>query len=395
MKTLVITGSIAEHLAPGQTVWDAKVGGFGVRRQRRNSAYFVKYRDLDGRQRWHTIAKHGAIDKQGRPWSADRARKEAKRVLGLVLDDRDPAAARDEAEAEPTLAEFCERYMAEYAAHHQKDRTRADHRDRLNRQILPVLRDLKLTEINRAHIAKLHAKLGPAGQVAANRAIDLLSAILNWAERVGERPDNSNPCRYVKRYPEKPRERLVTAEELARLGDVLADRKEDWRAVAAIQLLMFTGGRVSEILSLQWDWIYAGRGLARLPDSKTGAKSLYLPPPALAVLDELPRLNNSPFVLPGDRAGGHFIGLSHPWQRIRKVAGLDDVRLHDLRHLVASVAVASGDSLYIVGKLLGHRVAATTARYSHLAPDPVLAVATRTAQRIDDMMRGGKPGRAA
>ena len=129
-------------------------------------------------------------------------------------------------------------------------------------------------------------------------------------------------------------------------------------------------------------------GVARLPDSKTGAKNLYLPPGALAALDALPRMAGNPHVLPGDRAGGNFIGIQKPWQRIRKLAALPDLRLHDLRHAFASAAVASGDSLFIVGKLLGHRQASTTERYAHLAPDPARAVAQRTAERLADMMGG-------
>src|SRR5690348_1147293 len=134
MKTLVITAPVSESLAPAETVWDAKVAGFGVRRQRRDPVYFVKYRDLDGRQRWQTIGKHGPGN-----WSADRARKEAIRILGVIRDGRDPAAARDQAKAEPTFAEFASRYMQEYALLHQKRRTRHDHQGRLDGQILPAM----------------------------------------------------------------------------------------------------------------------------------------------------------------------------------------------------------------------------------------------------------------
>ena len=382
-----IRRELVESLAQGETIWDSDVRGFGCRRQRRDAFYIVKYRDLEGRQRLVTIGRHGSGE-----WMPDRARKEAIRIKGLVRDGRDPAVTRDGAKRVPTLAEFAHRYLAEYSAAHHKLRTRLDHDSRLDRQILPALGTLKLTDIGRADVARFHASLR-AAPVAANRAVDLLSAIMGWAERVGERPDHSNPCRYVEQFPEKPRERLLVAAELARLGDVLDTSHEDWRAVAAVRLLCFTGARVSEVLSLQWRQIEAPRGVARLPDSKTGAKNLYLPPAALSVLDALPRVDGSAYVLPGDRLGQHFTGLSHPWGRIRAAAGLDGVRPHDLRHMVASVAVASGDSLYIVGKVLGHRQASTTQRYSHLGPDPVLAVATRTATRIADMMRGGRqPG---
>ena len=256
------------------------------------------------------------------------------------------------------------------------------------RIIKPALGQIRLTDISRAHVARLHASLADR-PIAANRAVDLLSAILAWAERVGGRPDHSNPCRHIERYPEKARERLLSAVELARLGEVLENSTEDWRAVAAIRLLLFTGARVGEIRSLRWEYIDASRGIARLPDSKTGAKNLYLAPAALAILDALPRVGDR-YVLPGDRDGQHFVGIGHPWERIRHAAGLDDVRLHDLRHNVASVAAASGNSLFVIGKLLGHRQTSTTERYSHLSPDPVLAVAQRTSDRITEMLRGDR-----
>jgi integrase len=263
----------------------------------------------------------------------------------------------------------------------------------------------------------------------------LLSAMLGWAEKVGERPDNSNPCRHIERYPEKPVERFLTAAELARLGEALdsaahpwteagraawrihceqqaeavgmhpADlaacvtarmprrcSAEDWRAVAAFRLLLFTGARLREILTLRWEWVDFIQGTARLPDSKTGARNLYLPPGALAVLEGLPRMASNPHILPGDRPGKSFVGIQKPWQRVRALAGLPDLRIHDLRHTFASAAVAGGDSLFIVARILGHRQISTTERYAHLAPDPAKAVADRTAARLAQMLRpSGQP----
>jgi integrase len=149
---------------------------------------------------------------------------------------------------------------------------------------------------------------------------------------------------------------------------------------------------VSEILTLQWEWIDAVQGVARLPDTKTGRRNLYLPPGAMAVLDGLPRLAGNPHVLFGNRRGARFVGIQHPWQRARQLAGLPDVHQHDLRHAFAGVAVAGGDSLFVVGKLLGHRHAATTQRYVHLASDPAKAVADRTAERLAGMLRPAKVG---
>jgi integrase len=162
----------------------------------------------------------------------------------------------------------------------------------------------------------------------------------------------------------------------------------DWRFVALVRLLLFSGARLSEILGLTWPQVDTTSGVVRLADSKTGAKNLFLPAPALAVLAALPRLADNPHVLPGDRPGAPLVGVQRPWQRIRRLAGLPDLRLHDLRHAFASVAVQGGESLFIVGKLLGHANLTTTQRYAHLAPDPALAAAERAAARIGAALTG-------
>src|SRR5262249_40885663 len=201
-----------------------------------------------------------------------------------------------------------------------------------------------------------------------------------------------NPCRHVERFPQRPRERFLSAGELARLGEALAAWPGSPYAAAAIKLLVFTGARLGEILGLEWDWVDLERGEARLPDSKTGAKTLHLPPPALEVLAGLPRLEGVPYVL-GARPGAACV--EEPWRRIRAVAGLDDVRLHDLRHSFASIAVAGGMGLPIIGKMLGHTQASTTQRYAHLASDPVKAAAATVAGTITAAMQGGRGGARA
>jgi integrase len=143
-------------------------------------------------------------------------------------------------------------------------------------------------------------------------------------------------------------------------------------------------------LSLRWEWIGFERGCLVLPDSKTGAKVVPLGAPALRALVELPRHEGSPYVLPAERGDGHFVGIQKPWQRIRAAAVLNDVRIHDLRHSFASVAVSGGDSLYLVGKVLGHRQSRTTERYAHLSDDPLRAVADRTSSRIAAIMDGNR-----
>ena len=159
--------------------------------------------------------------------------------------------------------------------------------------------------------------------------------------------------------------------------------------VAAIRLLVFTGCRRGEILNLRWEHADLDHGRLMLPDSKTGAKVVTLGAPALELLSNLPRVDGNPYVLPGAEPKRSYVALAKAWYRLRKRAALEDVRLHDLRHSFASVAAGQGESLPLIGALLGHRNPSTTARYAHLSDDPQRAVADRTANRIAAAMSGG------
>jgi integrase len=161
---------------------------------------------------------------------------------------------------------------------------------------------------------------------------------------------------------------------------------------AAIRLLVFTGARLNEVLTARWDWLDIPAGELRLPDSKTGAKVIHLNPPALAVLAALPRAAGNPFLIVGGKAGRHLVNLEKPWRRVRKAALLNDVRLHDLRHSFASVGAAGGLSLPLIGGLLGHSQPATTARYAHLAADPLKAASAAVARQIEAAMAGRGTG---
>src|SRR5262249_36784040 len=368
-------------------IWDTEVKGFGVRAQRGGSkSYIVHYRAGTGRGaplRKLTIGKHGA------PWTPETARKEARRLLGLVEGGADPAAAKIARKEAPTVADLAERFFAEHAQAKRKASTARVYRGLLDRIVLPALGKRKVADVTRADIAKFHHDNRTA-PYQANLIRAMLSKMFNLAELWGLRPDGSNPCRHVEKFREHKRERMLSADELARLGDALAAFEGTPYAVAAVKLLVFTGARLGEVLGLRWDWIDFERGEARLPDSKTGAKTLHLPPPALAVLADLPRLDGNPFVIVGQKAGAALTGLQTPWQAIRGAAGLDDLRLHDLRHAFASVAASNGMGLPIIGKMLGHTQAATTARYAHLASDPVKAAAAAVAGKIAAAMSSGK-----
>src|ERR1051325_1001890 len=370
-------------------LWDTEVKGFGCRVQRGGSkSYIVHYRVGSGRGapiRKLTIGKHGA------PWTPEHARGEARRLLGMVEGGADPAADKIARKAAPLVADLAERFLAEHAEAKRKASTATEYRRLLDRILLPALGKRKVVDVTRHDVGKLHHGLR-ASPYQANRVLAVLSKMFNLAERWGLRPDGSNPCRHVEKFGERKRERMLSADELARLRDALASHKGSPYVPAAVKLLVFTGARLGEVLGLRWEQVDFERGEARLPDSKTGAKTLHLPPPALAVLAELPRLDGNPHVIVGHKTGASMVNLEKPWRAIRAAAGLDDVRLHDLRHAFASVAASSGMGLPIIGKMLGHTQPATTHRYAHLASDPVKAAAASVAGKIAAAMNANVGG---
>jgi integrase len=388
-----ITKLVVEALKAGSAAWDSALSGFGVRARESGACFYVvKYgTGRRGRARWLTIGRHGGpwVDRTGRACTltADLARDEALRLLGEKAAGHDPAAKRDATRSIPTLGEFADRYLAEYAAHHKKPRSVNEDRANLGRVILPALGRLRLDHITRADVVRFHLgrKSTPTN---ANRCLALLSHMFSMAERWGLRPDGTNPARNVERFKEVRRQRFLAPAELGRLASALTETEADQPfAVAAVRLLILTGARVSEILTLRWEHVDLDAGLLRLPDSKTGARAVRLNAPSAALLSALPRFSGNPYVVAGRKAGAHFVGLGHVWKRIRALAGLGDVRLHDLRHSFASVAVAAGASLPLIGGLLGHASPATTQRYAHAGDDPLRAMAERAGETIARAMK--------
>jgi integrase len=210
--------------------------------------------------------------------------------------------------------------------------------------------------------------------------------MFSLAEMWGLRPDGSNPRRHIRKYPEAKRERFLSAAELRRLGEVLTDmvaeRIEHASAIVAVRLLVLTGCRLNEVMKLRWDQVDFDAGMLRLPDSKTGAKAVQLGGAAVELLAGIERTPFNPHVIAGTLPGKPLSDLQPFWRRVRARAGLKDVRIHDLRHTFASVAVASGQGLPMIGKLLGHSQVQTTARYAHLAGSPVRAAANDVAGLI-------------
>ncbi|WP_411819894.1 tyrosine-type recombinase/integrase [Hyphococcus formosus] len=378
-----ITKRRVDAAKPGETIWDEGLPGFGLRVFASGKrSYVLKYR-TGGVQRWFTIGRHGV-------WTPDAARSEAKRLLALVDMGSDPANERAENRGADTFAEFAERYLAEYSRTYKKPASARSDAAILKRNILPAFGKKRVKDISREDVARLHSSMKNT-PYAANRCRALLSHMFKKSEAWGLRPDGTNPTAHVEKYKEKARDRFLSNRELNRLGRVLLflDRFGYWTySVAAIRLLVFTGARLSEILTLRWEYVDTQARLLRLPDSKTGEKTVALSAPALSVLATIPRIEGNPYVICGKKDGTHLVNPYKHWYRIRKAALIPNVRIHDLRHSFASTGVGSGLSLPIIGSLLGHSQPQTTQRYAHLANNPRLSAAESIASEIDATMRG-------
>ena len=348
--------------------WDGELTGFGLRVRRSGRKSYVVQTRIAGKLCWFTIGPHG-------PLNPDQARARALEILACAKKGIDPRDADARREAEPSMADLGRRFLEEYVPVHCKPSTREEYRRSVRLFVDPVIGELRVPEVQRKDIAALHHGLRDK-PYQANRTLGVLSKMFSLAEVWGWRPDGSNPCRHVKRYKEHKRERFLSPEETERLGQVLRDAEEEMpSAVAAFRLLLLTGCRMSEIRDLRWE--YVKNDCIELPDAKTGGRVVPLGPEARAVLSALPRQDDNPWVIGGKLPGSHLTDLQRPWRRIRERAGLEDVRIHDLRHSFASRALALGESLTMIGKLLGHTQVQTTARYAHLARDSIQTAAAR------------------
>jgi integrase len=282
-----------------------------------------------------------------------------------------------------SLREVADRYLADHAAK-RKGSTHVLVTGILERNLLPVFGAMQPDKVTRADVARLHSAMH-ATPVAANRTLATLKALYGWAARHELVADGYNPARSIEKYAERARERFLTSDEFARLGDALDTCAVDPAAVAAIKLLILTGCRLREILELRWDYVDFDRAVIFLPDSKTGKKPVYLSAAALGILRNLPR--RSDYVAPS-RTGRPYADIKGPWATVTGVAGLEGLRLHDLRHSFASIGAGAGLGLPILGKLLGHSQAATTQRYAHLASDPMHQAVNTIGDAIEAAMKG-------
>ncbi len=357
----------AEPRAREYFIWDSDIPGLGLRiLPSGRKSYVVQYR-AGRRSRRMTLGPSTVL-------TCTQARNRAIEIIAAARNGEDPAAARDAQRTAVTVRELAERFDAEHITIRLKPSTAREYRRNLRRFILPALGRLLVTEVTRADVAKFHHDLRHI-PYQANRCLEVISKMFNLAEIWGLRPDGTNPRKHIRKYPEEKRERFLSAAELRRVGEVLREMEAEGielpSAILAVRLLILTGCRLGEIMTLKWDYVdIPGRAL-RLPDSKTGAKIVHLGQPAIEQLERAPRMPGNPWVIFGTIEGKHLSDLQPFWRRVRARAGLKDARIHDLRHTFASTAVAAGQGLPMIGKLLGHTQVQTTARYAHLAADPV------------------------
>jgi integrase len=380
-------------------------------------SYLIQYRNAHAQTRRLVIGRVGVL-------TPDEARTLAEDKLKAATKGGDPSAERHAIRKALTVAELAGLYQTEGPAEKPNKKASSWNADRSNitRHIVPLLGRKMAKSLTQADIARFQAdvaagksaadvktkKQGRAivagGKGTAARSLAVLGAMLEFG--TGRGILSNNPAKGVKLYKGETKERFLSAVEVARLSDTLTAMEAEGlnkNAAAAVRLLLLTGCRKDEILSLKWEHVDFERHCLRLPDSKTGAKVVPLAAAALQLLANMPRKENAVWVLPASQPAkatlskkgedaGHYTGLQKAWERIRKQAKLPGLRLHDLRHSFASFAIADGATLFMVGKVLGHKQSRTTEIYAHLADDPVRAVADRAANRIGDAMKGGTSG---
>lgn len=407
-------------------LWDDAVKGFALRTTPGGTKTFIlTYRTQEGRQRQFTIGRYGS------PWTVENARRRAMELLHQNSQGVDPAQAKVDAKNAMTVEQLFQYYMTEgpIARPRKKAASWANDRSLFQRHIIPLIGKRTLRSLTKHDVSKMQADIAAGktakdektrhrgraivrgGRVIAGHAVVSLRAAINMAMDVAGITEN--PTTGVQINKSDGKERFLSVYEAGLIGEALAQMEDGMKIseqfADAIRLLMFTGCRKQEILKLQWAWVDLGRGVINFPDSKGGKKVTHLPPAAVELLSSLDRKPGNPFVLPSRVGTDKAIdGLQKLWDDVRTLAteigrkaalaegktaeeapDLINVRVHDLRHSFASFAAAAGNGLFVIGKALGHKQVMTTARYAHLADDPLKRAVSETSETIASALKSG------
>ena len=384
-KLIRIGKRAVDAVKPGDAdfvCWDRDLTGFGLRVRKSGRKVYVVQTRVDGKLRWFTIGQHG-------PLSPDEARRKALEILAGArngIDAREEVRPADDA---PTMRDLGRRFLDEYVPVHCKPSTAAEYQRSVRLFVDTTIGDLRVDRVQRKDIAALHHGLRDKPYQAI--ALSGYCRRCSRSQRFGAGgPTHPIPAAMSDAIRNTSASASCRRRRPSGWVKFCAKRKREMpSAVAAFRLLLLTGCRMSEIRDLRWE--HVKKDCIELPDAKTGGRVVPLGPEARAVLSGISQEDGNPWVIAGRLPGSHLTDLQRPWRRIRKLAGLEDVRIHDLRHSFASRALALGESLTMIGKLLGHTQVQTTARYAHLARDSIQTAASRITQSIGSNLTGVAP----
>ena len=374
-------------------LWDI-LPGFGVKAMPTGKKTFVvKYRVNGGgraaQQRWLALGQFGHI-------TCDQARNLAQQALAAIARGENSQADRRAKRAAPQLNEVWERFAA-IQLPMKKPSTRRDYQSQWKDLIGPKFGKQFVKDIKRVDIDRFHKSMRDT-PYRANRVLALFSRLMTLSELWEWRDQGTNPCKFIEKFREEGRERYLNPEEIGRIAAAInaltAEGDIGLEVGNAVRLLLLTGARLTEITQAKWEWINWKLQILALPDSKTGKKPIYLSATALELLHQqraTSRDSSSQYIFPGQIAGKPLINLRKPWGRICERANIEGVRLHDLRHTAASIAVGQGITLPVIGALLGHSQAQTTLRYAHVDSDPALIAADAIGRIVSKAWLGPSP----
>lgn len=388
-----ITKKLVDQVQPADReimVFDSVLKGFVLRISPGGTkTYAVRYR-MGGRGsalRTVTIGRHGS------PWTPDQARTEAERLLATARTGTDPAEERKAKLAKAfTVAELADRYVSQHLEMKNKATTQKEFKRIVESIIKPEIGTRTVESITRGDISALHHRLRETPR-QANLTLSVLSKAFNLAEVWGFRQDGSNPCRLIERYKENHRERFLSDAEVARLGEAMAESEANGSERAStlngIRLLLLTGCRLGEVLALRWEDVDLDAGVLKIRDAKAGGRLHSIGAQTMAFLSELPREGD--WILRATDPGTPLSAgtLQFAWRRVRERVGLDDVRLHDLRHTHGTYAGQAGANAFLVRDKLGHKTLAMTGRYVNKDADPLRELSDKVEGRIMAAMKAG------